>query len=159
VAERKAFWNFTLACILIAIVNTVSLLLIGPYGSTMAATASLPLLPLLSSVMDTYLALHVLPPLLYITVLWVLAAIIGSLIAAVSSGNFAITRPSRGQVIRSFIGGLLMGTALLLAGGCNLGHLGMVPLLVPASMLAYSGIAMGAYLGVRFMLWRVTRQG
>jgi len=67
VVKQKAFWNFTLACIFIAIVNAVSLILIGPYGpSGMAVSASLPLLSLIPEVMETYPTLNLLLPAFYI---------------------------------------------------------------------------------------------
>ena len=157
--KQKAFWNFTLACILIAVVNAVSLILIGPYGpSGMAVSVSLPLLSLIPEVMETYPTLNLLLPAFYIAATWGLGTIIGSFVAALSSGNFTIRRPTRGQIIRSLTGGFLMGSAVLMAAGCNITHLGLVPLLVPASILALTGIVIGAYAGVRFMSWRMSRQ-
>jgi hypothetical protein len=87
-----------------------------------------------------------------------LGLLAGAAAAALLSRGFAIRVAPAGELLKGGIGGLLMGTGAVLAFGCNIG--GFFSAL---SALSLSGLAMmlglgiGAYLGLRYLLWEAER--
>lgn len=155
-----------MAGILIGVVNTVSLTIVKPYSlsSTVVCFFLLILFLVYPGSIETYPLLYSMTHGTSFTILLIAAimgvgTIIGSFIAAKTTGNFVMRRPVRDQAIRSFVGGMLMSLGLFLAEACNIGNiLTKLPLLVPFSIFATCGIAVGAYIGVRFMLWLSRRR-
>jgi uncharacterized protein len=80
----------------------------------------------------------------------------GACAAALLSREFAIRVAPAGELVKGSVGGLLMGAGAVLAFGCNIG--GFFSAL---SALSLSGLAMmlglgiGAYIGLRYLLWEV----
>ncbi|MBS7622056.1 YeeE/YedE family protein [Candidatus Bathyarchaeota archaeon] len=142
-----------LSACLIAVVNSVSFILIAPYAPS--ATAGIGLLLLAkflpgglfgtSHILQYYLS-EASWKVFLISFTGGVGTIAGSFISALTSKNFRVRRP-RGEVAaRSFLGGLLMGLGVAVTHGCNLLHiLGGTPLLVSASILASIAIMVGAY--------------
>jgi uncharacterized membrane protein YedE/YeeE len=87
-----------------------------------------------------------------------LGLLAGACAAALLSREFAIRVAPSGELIRGGVGGLLMGAGAVLAFGCNIG--GFFSAL---SALSLSGLAMmvglgiGAFLGLRYLLWETDR--
>ena len=84
----------------------------------------------------------------------VLGVICGAFAAAVIKGNFrfeAFDEPR--EMRRHFAGAFLMGVGAILALGCTIGQ-GMsgVSTLSVNSMLAAASIAVGAWLGIRYLI-------
>lgn len=67
-------------------------------------------------------------------VLLVLGILLGSYIAAKASGEFRVRVPDATIIIRSILGGLLMGVGAAWAGGCSIGNA-----LVQTSLLSWQG--------------------
>ncbi len=140
------------AC-LIAVVNSVSFILIAPYAPSATAGIGL-LLPAKFLVGGLFGTGH---PLQYylseaswkiflISFMWGVGTVAGSLISALTSNSFRVRKPCREVAARSFLGGLLMGIGVAVTNGCTLLHiLGGTPLLVPASILVSIAIMVGAY--------------
>ena len=82
----------------------------------------------------------------------------GAFAAALLSREFAIRVAPAGELAKGAVGGLLMGAGAVWAFGCNIG--GFFSAL---SSLSLSGLAMmvglgiGAYLGLRYLLWETDR--
>lgn len=95
-----------------------------------------------------------LPPWLFSGSILNLGLLAGALAAALLSREFAIRVGPAGELVKGGLGGALMGTGAVLAFGCNIG--GFFSAL---SALSLSGLAMmlglgiGAYLGLRYLLW------
>ena len=95
-------------------------------------------------------------PVLYSGSLLNLGVLAGAFAAALLSREFAVRVAPAGELVKGGIGGLLMGIGAVLAFGCNIG--GFFSAL---SALSLSGLAMmlglgvGAYLGLRYLLWEV----
>ena len=149
---------------LIAVVNLVSLILIAPYAPSASAQAVL-LLPIellskkflcLNDIFKHYLSGEVWAIIL-ISGVWGLGTIVGSLLSALTNRGFKIRKPRRDDIVRSLIGGFLMGIGVSMAHGCNLLHtLGGTPLLVPASIIFTFSLLIGAYVCLRLMMKYIT---
>jgi uncharacterized membrane protein YedE/YeeE len=145
---------------LIALVNLVSLILIAPYAPSASAEAVL-LLPLklssksflwINDIFRQYLSGEVWAIIL-ISGVWGAGTIIGSLLSALTNRNFIIRKPRRADIVRTLIGGFLMGIGVSMAHGCNLLHtLGGTPLLVPASIIFTFFLLIGAYVCLKLMM-------
>jgi hypothetical protein len=87
-----------------------------------------------------------------------LGVLAGACAAALLGREFAFRVAPAGELLKGGVGGLLMGTGAVLAFGCNIG--GFFSAL---SALSLSGLAMmvglgiGAYLGLRYILWELDR--
>src|SRR5881409_4448913 len=85
--------------------------------------------------------------------------LLGGLVAALLSSEFAIRLPPRGELAKGAIGGLLMGVGAVLAFGCNIGGF-----FSATSALSLSGLGMmlglgaGAFLGLRYLIWEVAHR-
>jgi hypothetical protein len=148
-----------LSACLIAVVNSVSFILIAPYAPSATAGIGL-MLPakfLVRGLLGTNILQYYLSEaswkVFLISFMWGVGTTAGSLISALTSRNFRVRRPCREVAARSFLGGLLMGLGVAVTHGCNLLHiLGGTPLLVPASILVSITIMVGAYVTLLLIL-------
>ena len=82
--------------------------------------------------------------------------VIGAFASALLSRQFGVHRAPRFEYFKGFSGGILMGVGASLAMGCNVGGfysaMGMLDLGGVVMML---GLFIGAYLGLRYLLWEM----
>ncbi len=80
--------------------------------------------------------------------------LLGGLVAALLSSEFAIRLPPRGELAKGAIGGLLMGVGAVLAFGCNIGgFFSATSALSLAGLAMMLGLGVGAILGLRYLVW------
>jgi uncharacterized membrane protein YedE/YeeE len=80
----------------------------------------------------------------------------GACAAALLSREFAIRVAPAAELVKGGMGGLLMGTGAVLAFGCNIGGFFSALSALSLSGLAMMiGLAVGAYIGLRYLLWEV----
>jgi len=80
--------------------------------------------------------------------------LVGGLVAALLSSEFAIRLPPRGEFAKGAIGGLLMGVGAVLAFGCNIGgFFSATSALSLAGLAMMLGLGAGAVLGLRYLVW------
>jgi len=80
--------------------------------------------------------------------------LLGGLVAALLSSEFAIRLPPRGELAKGAIGGLLMGVGAVLAFGCNIGgFFSATSALSLAGLAMMLGLGVGAVLGLRYLVW------
>jgi hypothetical protein len=80
--------------------------------------------------------------------------LVGGLVAALLSSEFAIRLPPRGELAKGAIGGLLMGLGAVLAFGCNIGgFFSATSALSLAGLAMMLGLGAGAILGLRYLIW------
>jgi uncharacterized membrane protein YedE/YeeE len=85
-----------------------------------------------------------------------LGVLAGGLTAALLSREFAIRVAPVGELVKGGLGGLLMGMGAVLAFGCNIGGFFSATSALSLSGLAMmAGLALGAYLGLRYILWEI----
>jgi hypothetical protein len=97
-----------------------------------------------------------LAPWLYSGSLLNLGVLLGGLTAALLSREFAIRIPPRGELVKGAGGGLLMGGGAMLAFGCNIG--GFFSAVSALSLSGFGmmlGLGLGAFLGLRYLLWEM----
>ena len=97
-------------------------------------------------------------PWLYSGSLLNLGVLFGGLTAALLSREFAIRVPPRGELVKGVGGGLLMGVGAMLAFGCNVG--GFFSAMSALSLSGFGmmlGLGLGAFLGLRYLLWELER--
>ncbi len=89
-----------------------------------------------------------------------IGVVLGAFIAACLSYEFAIRRASSSRVyVQAFIGGILMGYGARLCSGCNLGaFLCSIPSLSLSGWIFWLGLAVGAYMGIKFIIWQINRK-
>jgi uncharacterized protein len=98
-------------------------------------------------------------PWLYSGSLLNLGVLLGGLAAALLSREFAIRVPPRGELAKGAAGGLLMGVGAMLAFGCNIG--GFFSAMSALSLSGFGmmlGLGLGAFLGLRYLLWETERR-
>jgi uncharacterized protein len=98
-------------------------------------------------------------PWLYSGSLLNLGVLLGGLTAALLSREFAIRIPPRGELVKGGGGGLLMGAGAMLAFGCNIG--GFFSAVSALSLSGFGmmlGLGLGAFLGLRYLLWETERR-
>jgi uncharacterized protein len=98
-------------------------------------------------------------PWLYSGSLLNLGVLLGGLTAALLSREFAIRVPPRGELVKGGGGGLLMGVGAMLAFGCNIG--GFFSAVSALSLSGFGmmlGLGLGAFLGLRYLLWETERR-
>ena len=81
---------------------------------------------------------------------------IGALASALLSREFKLRRAPKIEYVKGAIGGILMGTGAALASGCNVG--GFYTAVGIFSFGGYAmmvGLGIGAYLGLRYLLWEM----
>jgi uncharacterized membrane protein YedE/YeeE len=85
-----------------------------------------------------------------------LGLILGSFASALLAKEFAFGRPPKVEAYKGLFGGLFMGVGSSLALGCNVGAF-YSPLvnLSASGFLMMIGLIIGAYLGLRYLLWEV----
>jgi hypothetical protein len=97
-----------------------------------------------------------LAPWLYSGSLLNLGVLLGGLVAALLSREFAIRVPPAGELIKGAGGGLLMGAGAMLAFGCNVGgFFSAVSALSLSGFAMMLGLGLGAFLGLRYLLWEM----
>ena len=98
-------------------------------------------------------------PWLYSGSLLNLGVLLGGLTGALLSREFAIRMPPRGELIKGTGGGLLMGLGAMLAFGCNIG--GFFSAISALSLSGFGmmlGLGLGAFLGLRYLIWEMERR-
>jgi uncharacterized membrane protein YedE/YeeE len=98
-------------------------------------------------------------PWLYSGSLLNLGVLLGGLVAALLSREFAVRVPPRGELIKGVGGGLLMGLGAVLAFGCNVG--GFFSAVSALSLSGFGmmlGLGLGAFLGLRYLLWEMAHR-
>jgi uncharacterized membrane protein YedE/YeeE len=88
-----------------------------------------------------------------------LGVLFGGLTAALLSREFAIRVPPPGELVKGAGGGLLMGVGAMLAFGCNIG--GFFSAVSALSLSGFGmmlGLGLGAFLGLRYLLWEMERR-
>jgi uncharacterized membrane protein YedE/YeeE len=98
-------------------------------------------------------------PWLYSGSLLNLGVLLGGLVAALLSREFAIRVPPRGELVKGVGGGLLMGLGAMLAFGCNIG--GFFSAVSALSLSGFGmmlGLGLGAFLGLRYLMWEMERR-
>jgi uncharacterized membrane protein YedE/YeeE len=88
-----------------------------------------------------------------------IGVVLGAFIAACLSYEFAIRRAkSKRMYVQAFAGGILMGYGARLCNGCNLGaFLCSIPSLSLSGWIFWIGLAIGAYIGIKIIVWQITR--
>ena len=80
----------------------------------------------------------------------------GGLVAALLSHEFALRVPPRGELCKGAIGGALLGAGAMLALGCNIGgFFSAVSALSLSGLGMMVGLAAGAFLGLRYLVWEL----
>jgi uncharacterized membrane protein YedE/YeeE len=98
-------------------------------------------------------------PWLYSGSLLNFGVLLGGLVAALLSREFAIRVPPRGELVKGVGGGLLMGLGAMLAFGCNIG--GFFSAVSALSLSGFGmmlGLGLGAFLGLRYLMWEMERR-
>jgi len=87
-----------------------------------------------------------------------LGLLFGAIAAALLAREFAVRMSPVRELVKGFIGGILMGVGATLARGCNIG--GFFSAISALSLSGFAmmlGLGIGAYLGLRCLLWEVER--
>ena len=82
--------------------------------------------------------------------------LLGGAAAALTAREFAIRVPARGELAKGALGGALMGIGSMLAFGCNVG--GFFSAISALSLAGFGmmlGLGLGAFLGLRYLLWEL----
>ncbi|HEV8584984.1 MAG TPA: YeeE/YedE thiosulfate transporter family protein [Methylomirabilota bacterium] len=99
-----------------------------------------------------------LPPWLYSGSLLNLGVLLGGAAGALCAREFAVRTPAAGELLKGALGGALMGVGAMLAFGCNIGgFFSAVSALSLAGFAMMLGLALGAFLGLRYLLWETAR--
>jgi len=94
-----------------------------------------------------------LPPLLYSGSVLNMGLLLGALVAALLSREFAVRAAPGTELIKGGIGGLLMGAGAMLSFGCNIGGFFSALAALSASGLAMMvGLIVGAFIGTRYLI-------
>ena len=95
-------------------------------------------------------------PWLYSGSLLNLGVVAGALIGALLSSQFALRVPARGELFKGAVGGILLGAGATLAFGCNIGgFFSAVSALSLSGLGMMIGLAAGAFLGIRYLMWEL----
>lgn len=95
-------------------------------------------------------------PLLYSGSILNFGVLAGAFASALLSREFALRVAPLGELLKGALGGLLMGVGAVLAFGCNIGGFFSAVSALSASGLAMMvGLGLGAYLGLRYLLWEL----
>jgi len=88
-----------------------------------------------------------------------IALLFGAMIAALLSKEFAFRFTYRRDVVRALIGGALLGIGSVLGIGCTIGgFFSAYAALSLAGPLMMIGLGIGAYIGLRILLWDLARE-
>src|SRR5881409_3722880 len=100
-----------------------------------------------------------LPPWLYSGSLLNLGVLFGGAAGALCAREFAVRVLARGELIKGAAGGALMGVGATLAFGCNIGgFFSAVSALSLAGFAMMLGLGVGAFLGLRYLLWETAHR-
>jgi len=100
-----------------------------------------------------------LPPWLYSGSLLNLGVLLGGTAGALCAREFAIRVPVPGELIKGAAGGALMGVGATLAFGCNIGgFFSAVSALSLAGFAMMFGLGLGAWLGLRYLIWETAHR-
>ena len=95
-------------------------------------------------------------PWLYSGSLLNVGVVVGALIAALLSREFALRVPARGELTKGLVGGVLLGCGAMLALGCNIGgFFSAVSALSLSGLGMMLGLGAGAFLGIRYLMWEI----
>jgi uncharacterized membrane protein YedE/YeeE len=95
-------------------------------------------------------------PWLYSGSLLDLGVIAGALAAALLSREFAVRVPPAGELVKGAAGGAMLGVGAMLALGCNIGgFFSAVSALSLSGLGMMIGLAAGAIVGLRYLLWEM----
>ncbi len=84
--------------------------------------------------------------------------VLGSFVGALMSRKFAIRIPPVGEMAKGFIGGTLMAIGSTAGIGCTIGgFLSGIPALSGGAIFLGLGFAIGAYLGLHYLLWEMEK--
>ena len=98
-------------------------------------------------------------PWLYSGSLLDIGVIVGGCAAALLSREFALRIPPRGELYKGALGGAMLGTGAMLALGCNIG--GFFSAVSALSLSGFGmmiGLAVGAYVGIRYVMWEMAHR-
>jgi uncharacterized membrane protein YedE/YeeE len=99
-----------------------------------------------------------LPPWHYSGSMLNLGMIAGALVAALLSREFAVRVPPAGELVKGAVGGTLLGVGAVLSFGCNIGgFFSAVSALSLSGFAMMAGLLVGAWLGLRYLLWEMDR--
>lgn len=80
----------------------------------------------------------------------------GAFISALLSRQFKIRKTSWLEYVKGLVGGMLMGIGAAFAGGCNVGGFySAIGLLSIGGYAMMVGLGLGAYLGLRYLMWEM----
>ncbi|MBI4444545.1 MAG: YeeE/YedE family protein [Acidobacteria bacterium] len=101
---------------------------------------------------------ELLSPLLYSGSVLNVGILAGALLSALLSDQFAVRMSTLMELAKGTVGGILMGLGAVLAMGCNIGgFVSAVSALSAAGFSMMLGLLIGAYLGLRYLVWEVDR--
>ncbi|MBI4787282.1 MAG: YeeE/YedE family protein [Chloroflexi bacterium] len=96
------------------------------------------------------------PPLIRTGSVINLGLLAGAFAAALLARQFSINIGPKRELLKGAVGGLLLGTGAAIARGCNIGGFFSATSAFGANGLAMAlGLTLGAFAGVRFLLWEV----
>lgn len=99
-------------------------------------------------------------PLLYSTSVINLSLIFGAFAAALLAGEFKVRMAPPWELFKGLAGGVLMGVGANLSFGCNIGgFFSATSALSLAGITMMIGLIIGAFIGLRYLLWEVDRLG
>src|SRR5207253_6226172 len=85
--------------------------------------------------------------------------LLGGAAGALCAREFAVRVPAPGELIKGAAGGAFMGVGATLAFGCNIGgFFSAVSALSLAGFAMMLGLGVGAFLGLRYLLWETARR-
>jgi uncharacterized membrane protein YedE/YeeE len=97
-------------------------------------------------------------PLLYSGSILNFGLLAGAFASALLGREFALRVAPLGELLKGALGGLLMGVGAVLAFGCNIGgFFSAVSALSASGVAMMVGLGLGAYLGLRYLLWELER--
>jgi uncharacterized membrane protein YedE/YeeE len=100
-----------------------------------------------------------LPPWLYSGSLLDAGVLLGGAAGALCAREFALRVPAAGELVKGAAGGVLMGAGATLAFGCNIGgFFSAVSALSLAGFAMMLGLGLGAFLGLRYLLWETAHR-
>jgi uncharacterized membrane protein YedE/YeeE len=98
-------------------------------------------------------------PWLYSGSLLNLGVLLGGLVSALLSREFAIRIPPGGELVKGGLGGLLMGVGAVLAFGCNIGgFFSATSALSLAGLGMMIGLGAGAFVAIRYLMWELAHR-
>src|SRR5438445_753673 len=102
---------------------------------------------------------YLMPSWIYSGSLLNLGVLLGGAAGALCAREFAIRVPARGELVKGAAGGVLMGVGATLAFGCNIGgFFSAVSALSLAGFAMMVGLGVGAFLGLRYLLWETAHR-